>query len=353
MDGIDSVLVDFSAAAPVLISHANTDFSSQLRKRLFTLCAHGEVGEMAELDVELGSLFASAAQKVIDLAKIDTANICAIGSHGQTIRHHPEKKAPYTLQIADPNVIAEKTGIITIADFRRHDVAAGGQGAPLVPAFHNAIFRSSKENRAIVNIGGMANITILPNDPSQPVIGFDTGPGNVLMDSWIHQQKGELIDKDGLWAASGYVNHKLLTSMLSDPYFKHPPPKSTGREYFNEQWLNRHIQALTQPVPEENIQATLCELTAISIAEALTPYTPDRVLLCGGGIHNKTLHTRLCNHLSCTVQSSEVLGIDPDWMEGIAFAWLAKQRLDEKPGNIPTVTGARHSAVLGGIYSPS
>ncbi len=353
MDGIDAVLVDFSTTTPALISYANTDFSFQLRKRLFTLCAHGEVGEMAELDVELGSLFATAAQKVIDIAKIDIGNICAIGSHGQTIRHHPEKKAPYTLQIADPNVIAEKTGITTIADFRRHDVAAGGQGAPLAPAFHNAILRSSEENRAVVNIGGMANITILPRDPSQPVTGFDTGPGNVLMDSWVHQKKGSIIDKDGQWAASGQVDHTLLSKMLSDPYFKLPSPKSTGREYFNAQWLDQCIQTITQPVSAENIQATLCELTAISIAEALMPYTPDRVLLCGGGIHNKTLYARLCHHLSCTVQSSEVLGIDPDWMEAIAFAWLAKQRLDEKPGNITTVTGARHPAVLGGIYSPS
>ncbi len=353
MDAIDAVLVDLSAAAPVLISYANTDLSSQLRKRLFTLCTHGEVGEMAELDVELGSLFASAAQKVINLAKIDSDNICAIGSHGQTIRHHPENKAPYTLQIADPNIIAEITGITTIADFRRHDVAAGGQGAPLVPAFHNAIFRSSKENRAIVNIGGIANVTILPGDAYQPVIGFDTGPGNVLMDSWIHQEKGDLIDRDGLWASTGHIDQKLLTSMLSDPYFRHSPPKSTGREYFNAQWLNKHIQALTQPAPEENIQTTLCELTAISIAEALIPYMPDRVLLCGGGTHNKTLHTRLCHHLPCTIQSSEALGVDPDWMEAIAFAWLAKQRLEEKSGNIPTVTGARHPAVLGGIYSPS
>ncbi|MCF6237185.1 MAG: anhydro-N-acetylmuramic acid kinase [Gammaproteobacteria bacterium] len=353
MDGIDAVLVDFSNATPTLISHTNTEFSPQLRERLLALCSHGEVGEMAELDVELGLLFSIAAKKVIDLAKISTKDIRAIGSHGQTVRHHPENKTPYTLQIADPNIIAEKTGLLTVADFRRHDIAAGGQGAPLVPAFHNAVFRSYKENRAIINIGGMANVTILPSKADQNVTGFDTGPGNVLMDSWIYQRKGKLIDKDGQWAASGQIHKKLLSAMISDPYFKCLPPKSTGREYFNIQWLEHHLGAQPDTIPEENIQATLCELTTISIAEALTSFAPDRVLLCGGGIHNKTLYSRLRHHIKCTVQSSETLNISPDWMEAIAFAWLARQRLDEKPGNIPAVTGARHPAVLGGVYSPS
>ncbi len=353
MDGIDAVLVDFSDTPPTLLSSTKIDFSSQLRERLLSLCAHGEVGEMAELDVELGLLFSIAVKKVINLARISTKDIRAIGSHGQTVRHHPEKKTPYTLQIADPNIIAEKTGLITVADFRRHDIAAGGQGAPLVPAFHNDVFRSHKENRAVVNIGGMANVTILPYKADQNIMGFDTGPGNVLMDGWIYKQKGKLIDKDGQWASTGKVHQKLLSTMLLDPYFKCPPPKSTGREYFNNQWLKHHLDAQPDLIAEEDIQATLCELTATSIAAALTPFAPDRVFLCGGGIHNKTLYARLRHHIKCTVQSSETLNIDPDWVEAIAFAWLAKQRLDEKPGNIPTVTGALHPAVLGGIYSPS
>ncbi len=351
MDAIDAVLVDLSKSPPRLITHSNTDIPTDTRTRLLRLCEHGEIDDLARLDIEMGLLFAKAAQKIIDSAGIDTKSIRAIGSHGQTVRHHPHGDLPYTLQIADPNIIAEKTGITTIADFRRRDIAAGGQGAPLVPAFHNAVFRNLEKCTAIVNIGGMANATILVNDTQQTVIGFDTGPGNILMDTWINQQKGSLMDKNGLWAASGDINQELLKAMLNDPYFRQSPPKSTGREYFNGQWLDKYMLESKQDIPSADIQATLCELTAVSIADALIPYRPDQTLLCGGGIHNRHLFLRLETHITCPVKSSSDFGIDPDLLEAIAFAWLAKQRLDNRPGNIPYATGAKHPVILGGIYS--
>jgi anhydro-N-acetylmuramic acid kinase len=278
----------------------------------------------------------------------------AIGSHGQTVRHEPDGDHPFSVQIGDPNVIAEITGITTIADFRRRDIAAGGQGAPLVPAFHAAVLRSSDEDRVALNIGGMANITVLPRDPAQAVTGFDTGPGNVLMDAWAARHLGTPLDSEGRWAGSAPRDEALLAVLLSDEYFQRQPPKSTGREHFNMTWLEARLAQLgTAPEPAQ-VQASLAALTALSCAAAIQRYAPrtQQVLVCGGGVHNVTLLQQLTDALpGVRVASTQTQGLDPDWVEALAFAWLAQQTLAGKPGNLPSVTGARAPVVLGGIYS--
>ncbi|MGB5305178.1 MAG: anhydro-N-acetylmuramic acid kinase, partial [Gammaproteobacteria bacterium] len=250
--------------------------------------------------------------------------------------------------IGNPAVIAAGTGIDVVADFRRADIDAGGQGAPLVPAFHQALFARAGEHRVVLNIGGIANITILPSDASLPVTGFDTGPGNTLLDAWTRQHLDAPMDTGGRWAAQGSVHAELLAGMLQDPYFHAPPPKSTGREYFNPDWLARYLQ--DSGIAAQDVQATLCALTAQSILDALEHHAPrtQRLLVCGGGIHNPELLRRLAeNQAGMPVESTQPYGVDPDWVEAVAFAWLAKQHLDGKPGNIPAVTGAQRPVVLG------
>jgi len=355
LDGIDAVLVDFSNGAPQLISSHSEPLPQDLRKTLLALNrpAAGEIARMAQADVELGKHFAHSVNKLLTLHGIDKTEITAIGSHGQTIRHNPDADSPYTLQIGDPNTIAELTGITTIADFRRRDLAAGGQGAPLMPAFHAEHLRVNDIGRVIVNIGGMANITLLPANPNKTVTGFDTGPGNVLMDGWYQRHEKGRYDKGGKWAASGKVDEALLQRMQKDKFFKLAPPKSTGREHYDMRWLDKLIKRHGKRLQRKHVQATLCELTAWSIATAITEYaaaTHD-VIVCGGGVHNTALMFRLQALLGGKqVLSSEDFDIDPDYMEAIGFAWLAKRTLDGKSGNLPSVTGAHHSVVLGGVY---
>jgi anhydro-N-acetylmuramic acid kinase len=291
-----------------------------------------------------------ATQGLLAEAGCQPAEIIAIGSHGQTIRHIPEGEYRTSFQIGDPNLIAELTGITTVADFRRRDMAAGGQGAPLVPAFHNQVFRASGINRVILNIGGIANITILPGDEEDPVSGFDTGPGNGLMDAWIFKHQGKQFDLNGEWAASGRVRPDLMDQMLADPYFSQAAPKSTGKEYFHLDWLKKH---LPKKAKAEDIQASLCELTAMTISQAIQQTAPatDEIYVCGGGAHNPHLIQRLNElHKPVNVTSTSELGLSPDWVEATCFAWLAKQTLHQQAANLPSVTGARHNVVLGGIY---
>lgn len=354
MDAADAALVDFSADQPKLIATHRTPLTAELRAALRALCVPGpnEIERMAELDACLGEIFAEAALALIKKAGVKPGAVQAIGSHGQTVRHQPGGPYPFSLQIGNPALIAERTGIITVADFRRADIAAGGQGAPLAPAFHNAVFRSTRQDRAVVNIGGIANITILPKDARQPVTGFDTGPGNVLLDAWAERHLGKRMDEDGRFAANGKVHEKLLHALLNDVYFSLAPPKSTGREHFNIARLDAVLKNYSGVTPQD-IQATLCELSAASIAEVILKYAPDtkEVLVCGGGAHNAHLMQRLRARLkSCPVESTEQHGLSPDWVEATAFAWLAKQTLEGKPGNLPSVTGARRAMVLGGIY---
>jgi anhydro-N-acetylmuramic acid kinase len=352
-DGIDAALVDMQPS-PQLVTHYTLPFSKPLRDQIhaISLPGHNEIDQMGQLDTALGRKFAECVLELIALAGVTSKDIVAIGSHGQTIRHRPpgSPAGPFTLQIGDPNVIAELTGITTVADFRRRDMAAGGQGAPLVPAFHHAVFHSPVMDRVIVNIGGMANITWLPANGA--VIGFDTGPGNVLMDLWIQEHRQQAFDWDGAWAGSGKTIPELLSSLLSDPFFNRPFPKSTGREYFNHDWLIRHLQTLPATPKQEDVQATLLSLTARSISDSIKSLgTPKEVFLCGGGAFNKQLFQSIHGLLpACNLATTAGCGIDPQWIEAMAFAWLAQQTINHRPGNLCAVTGAKREVVLGGIY---
>lgn len=355
LDAIDAALIDFSAnQTPKLIHAYNHSISDAVRSEIELMCQPGidEINRMGSLDRRVGEVFAEAVLILLQQANVQATQICAIGSHGQTVRHHPDISTPFTVQIGDPNTIAFRTNITTIADFRRMDMAAGGQGAPLVPAFHDAVLRDANENRVIVNIGGMANITVLAKNI--PVTGFDTGPGNILMDSWIQKIRQLPYDENGSWAASGECNIALLDQLLSHPYIQAPAPKSTGRETFHLAWLESVLTAFTE-ISNADIQRTLLEFTAQSIALAIKnlPVKIDRVLLCGGGSHNSLLRERISALLTnIKTGSTSDVGIEADWLEAMAFAWLAKQRLENKPGNVPAVTGASRHCILGGVYSP-
>jgi anhydro-N-acetylmuramic acid kinase len=355
LDAIDAALVDFSAnQTPKLVQTYAHPIPAAIRSEIELLCQPGldEINRAGALDRRLGELFAEATVVLLEQANIPATQIRAIGSHGQTIRHHPDRPTPFTLQIGDPNTIAFLTGIATVADFRRMDVAASGQGAPLVPAFHDAILRDVGENRVVVNIGGMANITVLAKNA--PVTGFDTGPGNILMNSWIQKKRQLPYDQDGAWAASGQCHTPLLDQLLSHPYIQASAPKSTGRETFHLAWLESTLTAFTT-VSDANIQRTLLEFTARSITLAIDalPLSIDRVLLCGGGCHNKKLRGRISELLiGINVGTTTDVGVAADWLEAMAFAWFAKQRIENKPGNIPAVTGANRSCILGGVYLP-
>lgn len=355
IDAIDAVLIGMKGDDnPEIISSLASPIEESIRVPLLALIKQGgdaTLERLSTLDVMLGRLFAGTVQQLLKQAGLNGSQIRAIGSHGQTVFHQPGGETPTSIQIGDPNLIAEITGITTVADFRRRDMAAGGQGAPMVPAFHRAVFYSDSEDRVVVNIGGIANITILPKDGNRPVSGFDTGPGNTLMDLWTLKFLNQTMDRDGQFAGRGMVNNELLEQLLADSYFSRPAPKSTGREYFNLKWLLKNFgPAKTKP---EDTQATLCELTAISIMQAIKESAPDtqRILVCGGGAHNPLLMSRM-RELGggIIIDDTSIAGIGPDWVEAVAFAWLARNTLQGRAGNIPTVTGARSEVVLGGIY---
>ncbi len=355
VDGIDAAIVSFPLnAKPIVVSTYVHPLPPDIRDEIQSLMRTGpnEIERLGELDMALGELFAEAANAVLQQAGLVQNDIRAIGSHGQTLRHRPKALHPFTLQIGNPSVIAERTGITTVADFRARDIAAGGEGAPLVPAFHRYMFHSPQYNRTIVNIGGIANITYLAADPAQSVSGFDTGPGNTLLDQWISRHQGQTHDDSGKWAASGKLVPELLKQLLADAYFAMLPPKSTGREHFNLEWLDGHLKKFSQTLAPADIQATLLQLTAKTIAQAIHQFLPhtQEVYVCGGGAHNRELVTSLAKLFAMPVASTEALGLPPDWVEAVAFAWLAHQTMTKQPGNIPTVTGARRAAILGGIY---
>lgn len=354
MDAIDACVASFDGP-PRLLAKQSGEIPAPLRRALRDLIAtsapDNALMRVGALDAELGELFAATALRLLAEYNIPAERIRAIGSHGQTVWHQPEGRFPFSLQLGDPARIAERTGITTVADFRRRDIAAGGQGAPLAPAFHAAVFRAPGESRAVLNIGGMANVTLLPAEPTETVSGFDTGPGNVLLDLHAQRHLASACDIDGELAAQGRFHPATLDAMLADAYFALAPPKSTGREYFNTRWLDHHLSR--HDLPAADIQATLAELTARSIAQAIERHLPDcrRVLICGGGIHNRQLLSRLSKLLpQSRIESTAAHGIDPDWLEAIAFAWLARQTLSGQPGNLPSATGARRSVILGAIH---
>jgi anhydro-N-acetylmuramic acid kinase len=353
VDGIDAALVDFSGGHPTLRATSALPFSGELRARIFAL-SRGEnesIHELCSLDRTLGECFAEAALGVCAAGAVDPGAVRAIGSHGQTIRHAPETAPAYSLQLGDPNTIAERSGICTVADFRRRDIAAGGQGAPLVPPCHAALFGQEGKRRAIVNIGGIANVTLL--EGRRVLAGFDCGPGNTLLDAWIMEQRGETFDSNGAWAAEHAVDDSLLGALLGDPYFQRSGPRSTGPEHFNLEWLRGRLPA---GIDAGAVQATLAELTSRAIADSLHDEAgaPDAVFVCGGGARNTDLMRRLHRLLDprgIRVGTTDELGLAAEWVEAAAFAWLARQTLAAQPGNSPAVTGAAGERVLGAIYA--
>lgn len=353
MDAIDTALVELEPLQ--LLATHTVPMPAALRQQLFTLIERRTTSleDLGALDIRLGRLFAETVIELLAKAQTSAAEVQAIGSHGQTIYHWAHAPDPFTLQLGDPNTIAEITGITTVADFRRRDLAAGGQGAPLAPAFHAAFLSTPHHHRAVLNIGGMANISFLPTDSEKGVWGFDTGPGNALMDGWILRHLNKPLDRDGCWAASGQINEALLQHLLADPFFFLSPPKSTGREYFNMTWLDHILGKMGTELPPADVQATLCALTTTSIKLAVQNFSPqtEELLVCGGGANNKTLMEELQKLLTpCRVATTATYGIPPQWVEACAFAWLAKQTLEGHPGNLPEVTGARHPVILGAIY---
>ena len=354
INGIDAVLIKFGDHCCQVIATQSHEYPDALRTALIEVTRKPEqctVDTIGHLDNWVGESFRDATLKLIFKSKIDADQIIAIGSHGQTIRHQPRVERPFTLQIGDPNIIATGTGITTVADFRRRDLALGGEGAPLLPPFHHWLFSDNNTNRVILNIGGIANITILPAG-SDKVTGFDTGPGNILLDSWIQEIKKEKFDKDGNWAKSGKTVSKLLKLLLRDQYFTQPPPKSTGFEYFNLMWLRQALSDIGV-IERVDVQSTLCALTASSITDAIGLYAPDtkQLLICGGGIKNTELIRWITSALPFVeVYSTGEFGLEPNWVEAAAFAWLAKRCLDGEPSNLPSVTGADYTGILGGIY---
>jgi anhydro-N-acetylmuramic acid kinase len=348
MDGIDAALVDFSAPQPELLGTHSHDWPDDIQQALIAArdIPDEELDTLATLEMQTAEIFADACFKLLTTAGCRAQDVRAIGNHGQTIRHRPDIDKPFSLQIGNAQKLAQLTAIDVISDFRSADILAGGQGAPLAPAFHQAVFRHEKINRIIVNIGGISNITVLPADTDQTVTGFDCGPGNTLMDAWISQQKKKPYDADGTLASEGKTDARLLANLLLDEYFQQAPPKSTGFEYFNLEWLNKHIDS---EMPDADVQSTLCDLTATSIIRAIHLYAAntDEIYICGGGAHNKEMMRRLQVLTRCPVKTTEMLGVHPDWVEAMAFAWLAYRNVQQQPGNLPSVTGASRHVVLG------
>ncbi|MDX8385431.1 MAG: anhydro-N-acetylmuramic acid kinase [Gallionella sp.] len=354
LDGVDAVLVDFSDGGFKQLSQAFIPFSDDLKITLVTLNASSddELHKAQLASNQLAQLYASAVTALLSKSNVSNNDVIAIGCHGQTIRHQPEHG--YTLQIGNASLLAELTDISVVNDFRSRDIAAGGQGAPLVPAFHDKIFRHPHIHRVIVNIGGISNLTNLP--PDHPTSGFDCGPGNILMDAWCRQHQNTAFDDNGAWAASGNILPDLLTQLLSDPFFSAPPPKSSGRDFFNLEWL---LNQLTGEEKAEDVQATLLELSCQVIAQSVQQYCAGQqhdnvakeIYLCGGGAHNGALLARLSTLLSgCHIQTTDVLGANGDFLEALAFAWLAQQTLLGKPANLPSATGAKHPCILGAVH---
>lgn len=359
VDAVDGALVDYSDDHFQLIATHSVPIPADIKNDLFELAEPGdnELNRMGILDRKLGHIFAKTATELLTKSALKNNQIVAIGSHGQNIRHLPHLPHGFTLQIGDPNIIAETTGITVVADFRRKDIALGGQGAPLTPAFHYFLFQHREKNRVVVNIGGISNLTLLLADPSKNIIGFDCGPGNMLLDAWCKKHCSKSFDDGGQWAAQGNVIHELLQILLADPFFNLPYPKSTGREYFNLNWLQNkldqfYLQTKTMGNPVD-IQATLLELTTSAISHAINSFSTkvDEIILCGGGTYNRQLWKSLqAKCVNQQILSSEDLGVSPLWLEAMAFAWFAKRTLERKSSNLPLVTGARSAAVLGGVY---
>jgi len=351
MDAIDAALVDFDVSPLRIIATSATAFDPKLKRRIAGLLEAADsvaLDEVGQIDVELARAFAQAALTLLHDAGLGTGRVAAIGSHGQTLRHRPDLPTPFTWQVGDPNTLTELTGITVVADFRRRDLAAGGQGAPLLPVFHDQVFRSDDEDRVIANLGGIANVTILRRDTT--VTGFDTGPANRLLDAWISMHQDKDFDAGGAWAGTGQCDDSLLEKLMDEPYLGLPPPKSTGRELFNMPWLNSKLGRFS-PRPQD-VQATLQQFTAATVAAAVHEHAPGAALyVCGGGSHNAGLLDALARLVAPNpVASTAALGLDPDYVEAAAFAWFARRTLDGLTSSAGSVTGAEGARILGGVY---
>jgi anhydro-N-acetylmuramic acid kinase len=351
MDGVDVALVDFSGLHPHLLDCQTFPYPKALLDELHQLCSpsENEIVLMGRADRAVAEVFAQATLTVLKNNYIRPDQVTAIGSHGQTIRHVPFSEHSFTLQIGDPNTLAVITGIDVIADFRRKDIALGGQGAPLVPAFHKAVFAHPNHSRIVVNIGGITNLTYLPKHGMGNVLGYDTGPGNTLMDLWCNKHTGQPFDFKGEWAAQSTFSAALLTSLSQHSYFSTKPPKSTGRELFNLSWLEQHLASSSVKASPQEVQATLAMLTSLTLANEILRF-PDveQVYICGGGAKNEFLMECLESLLhECELLTTEELGIDPDAVEAMAFAWLAYAHIHKIEGNLASVTGAKRNAILG------
>lgn len=353
LDGLDAVLVDFSSPHASIVDAVSLPYPPALSEEMLALQSSSNGQGLNELHrskqaaLTLSALHVQAVNGVLLKSGLTSSKVAAVGVHGQTVRHMPNGATPYTVQLIDASHIAEGTGCTVVSDFRSRDIAAGGQGAPLVPAFHAALAQLLAKPLAIANIGGFANVTLLDADGG--VRGLDTGPGNVLMDAWVQQHLNQPYDANGAWAQSGQVNLALLTKLTSHPYFSQALPKSTGREAFDTTWLQQCLDGVD--IPAQDVQNTLCQLTACTLAQAIIQHQPDcqGLYVCGGGAHNAYLMDLLRQSLSCGVHSTQALGVAPQHMEALAFAWLARQCLLRLPGNVPAVTGAFGQRVLGSI----
>jgi anhydro-N-acetylmuramic acid kinase len=354
IDGIDVAIVDFSKITPQIIDFHTFAYPDKLAKLLHSLCqsSDNEIVNMGFADRAAAHASAQAVTLMLERNDLSTDEITAIGSHGQTIRHHPNNKHGFTLQIGDPNTLAADTGIDVIADFRRKDVSLGGQGAPLAPGFHKAVFVDHHCNRVVLNIGGISNITYLPKDIHQSIVGYDTGPGKTLLDAWCCKHTGQPYDEGGAWGAQAKHDNELLELLLCHPFLQQTPPKSTGREDFNLHWLESQLANFERNISPQCVQSTLVMLTSMSIAQQINNlHKVNEVFVCGGGAKNDFLMESLENQLfDCELRSTEELGITADSVEAVAFAWLAYAHINKINGNIPSVTGASRAAILGGFY---
>lgn len=353
VDGVDAALCDFGEHSCRIVAAKTFAYPPAIERRIQALIRAGEarLAEIGALDVAVGRFFADCALALIQSSRLDPDDVEAIGHHGQTIWHEPNPPEPFSWQLGDPNSVAAITGIDTVGDLRRLDMAAGGQGAPIVPAFHAWAFGSDETPRVVLNIGGIANLTQLA--PGRDVVGFDCGPGNTLLDGWTRACLGTPFDEGGRWAASGRPDQGLLEALLDEPYFSRPAPKSTGRELFNEIWLQQKLGTIDREIADADVAATLMELTARTIVDAIAVLKlgDPQIIVCGGGAKNGALIARVGALAGREAVTTAELGIDPDWVEAAAMAWLARARLALAAGNVPTVTAAREARVLGGLYS--
>jgi len=356
LDGVDGVLADFSGTAPRVLAHASAALAPQLKARLLALNqpSYNELHQAALAANALMQVYANVVAQLLSDSDTDCRSVRAIGAHGQTVRHQPQSHGGtgYTLQLNNPALLAELTGIDVVADFRSRDVAAGGQGAPLVPVFHQSVFGQTTQTTAVLNIGGMANLTVIGPQLTDDLLGFDCGPGNVLLDAWCLQHQGQAFDAHGAWAASGNVNPELLSALLAEPYFTMPAPKSTGRDLFNLQWLQA-ILSQQPELPPSDVQATLTELTASTCASSVKRYSfnSKKLIVCGGGAFNDHLMQRLQALLpNQQVHSSDEHALPPLQVEATAFAWLARKTVYREALNLRHITGAKGARILGAVY---